>query len=86
MSKPKSIAKRIATPTKSSARTNIVLDARLVARVKRLAGAKTTREAVQVALDHYARSRDYSRIMSLYGTGGVAKGYDPKTTSPARAS
>jgi len=85
MNKPKTVAKSVTTPTKSSARTNIVLDARLVARVKRLAGTKTTREAVQIALDHYARSRDYSRILSLYGTGGVAKGYDPKVTSPARA-
>ncbi len=84
MSKSKTAAKGIATPTKSSARTNIVLDAHLVARVKRLAGAKTTREAVQVALDHYARSRDYSRILSLYGTDGVAKGYNPKVTNPMR--
>ena len=85
MSKSKTVAKRIVTPTKSSARTNIVLDARLVARVKRLSGANTTREAVQVALDHYARSRDYSRILSLRGSGGVAKGYDPKAAAPFRS-
>lgn len=84
MRKPKTAAKNIAVPTKSTARTNIVLDARLVARVKRLAGTKTTREAVQIALDHYARSRDNSRVLSLYGSGGVAKGYDPKAGSPAR--
>lgn len=65
-----------------SARTNIVLDERLVARVKRLSGAKTTREAVQLALEHYTRSRDYSRVLSLYGAGGVANGYDPKDASP----
>ncbi len=86
MRKPKTAAKTIPTPTKSGARTNIVLDAKLVARVKRLAGTKTTREAVQVALDHYARSRDYSRVLSLYGTGGVAEGYDPKATTPARSA
>jgi len=85
MSKPRSAAKSVATPTRSSTRTNIVLDARLVTRVKRLSGTKTTREAVQIALDHYTRSRDYSRILSLYGTGGVAKGYDPKAASTARA-
>lgn len=59
-------------------RTNIVLDTRLLARVKRLSKAKTTREAVHTALEHYARSRDYSGILALYGTGGVAEGYDPK--------
>lgn len=63
-----------------AARTNIVLDGRLIARVKHLSGARTTREAVQLALDHYIRSRDYSRVLALYGTGGVAEGYDPKTT------
>ena len=65
-------------------RTNIVLDPKLVARVKRLAGVKTTREAVRIALEHYARSRDYSAVMALYGTGGVAEGYDPKASAPAR--
>ena len=65
-------------------RTNIVLDARLVARVKRLAHVKTTREAVHLALEHYVRSRDYSSVLALRGAGGVAEGYDPKTASPAR--
>jgi Arc/MetJ family transcription regulator len=63
-------------------RTNIVLDPRLVGRVKRLAGVKTTREAVHIALDHYVRSRDYSAVLALRGTGGVADGYDPKAVSP----
>lgn len=65
-------------------RTNIVLDPKLVARVKRLAGVKTTREAVHIALDHYVRSRDHSAVLALRGTGGVASGYDPKTVSPRR--
>lgn len=68
---------------KAAARTNIVLDERLVARVKRLSGARTTREAVQLALDHYIRSRDYSRVLALYGSGGVDEEYDPKTTDRA---
>lgn len=68
----------------ASERTNIVLDARLVSRVKRLAGVKTTREAVHVALDHYVRSRDYSELLALRGTGGVAEGYDPKAAAPIR--
>lgn len=66
------------------ARTNIVLDSQLVARVKRIARVRTTREAVQTALEHYARSRDYSGILALHGTGGVAKGYDPKATAPGK--
>lgn len=65
-------------------RTNIVLDSLLVERVKRLAKVKTTRDAVHVALEHYVRSRDYSRVLALRGTGGVHDGYDPKAASPSR--
>ena len=65
-------------------RTNIVLDTRLVERVKRIANVKTTRDAVHVALEHYVRSRDYSAVLSLRGTGGVADDYDPKASSPVR--
>jgi Arc/MetJ family transcription regulator len=66
-------------------RTNIVLDTKLVSRVKRLAGVATAREAVQIALEHYARSRDYSGILALHGTDGVAEGYDPKASAPSEA-
>lgn len=59
-------------------RTNIVLDRALISKVKKLSRAVTTREAVQVALEHYARSRDYSRVLALFGSGGVAPDYDPK--------
>jgi Arc/MetJ family transcription regulator len=70
---------------KSSAdRTNIVIDSKLVDRVKRLAKVSTTRDAVHVALEHYVRSRDYSSVLALRGTGGVMEGYDPKAASPAR--
>jgi Arc/MetJ family transcription regulator len=65
-------------------RTNIVLDSKLVERVKRLAKVKTTRDAVHVALEHYVRSRDYSGVLALRGTGGVSEGYDPKTATPSR--
>ena len=68
----------------SAERTNIVLDSKLVQRVKRLAKVKTTRDAVHVALEHYVRSRDYSGVLALRGTGGVSDGYDPKAASPAR--
>ena len=63
-------------------RTNIVLDSKLVERVKRLAKVKTTRDAVHVALEHYVRSRDYSRVLALRGTGGVSEGYDPQGSKP----
>jgi Arc/MetJ family transcription regulator len=65
-------------------RTNIVLDSKLVQRVKRLAKVKTTRDAVHVALEHYVRSRDYSGVLGLRGTGGVSDGYDPKAASLSR--
>ena len=68
----------------SGERTTIVLDAKLVERVKRLAKVKTTRDAVHVALEHYVRSRDYSGVLQLRGTGGVSEGYDPKAASPSR--
>jgi Arc/MetJ family transcription regulator len=71
-------------PRRHADRTNIVLDSELVGRVKRLANVKTTREAVHVALEHYVRSRDYSAVLALHGSGGVAEGYDPKVTSPRR--
>ena len=70
--KPKPAARR------APARTNIVLDPTLVARVKRLAGVSTTREAVNIALDHYARSRDNSQILALFGTIEYAPDYDYK--------
>jgi Arc/MetJ family transcription regulator len=68
----------------SADRTNIVLDSKLVDRVKRLASVRTTREAVHVALEHYVRSRDYSAVLALRGSGGVAEDYDPKAANPPR--
>jgi Arc/MetJ family transcription regulator len=68
----------------NAARTNIVLDLRLIDRVKRLANVKTTRDAVHVALEHYVRSCDYAGVLALRGTGGVSEGYDPKAASPPR--
>jgi Arc/MetJ family transcription regulator len=69
---------------RNAGRTNIILDSKLVARVKRLAKVKTARDAVHVALEHYVRSRDYSQVLALRGTGGVSEGYDPKAASPSR--
>jgi Arc/MetJ family transcription regulator len=69
---------------RSAGRTNIVLDSKLVDRVKRLANVKTARDAVHLALEHYVRSRDYSEVLALRGTGGASEGYDPKAASPQR--
>lgn len=65
-------------------RTNVVLDIKLVRAVKRLAKVRTTRDALHVALDHYVRSRDYSAVLKLRGSGGVTPGYDPKVANPPR--
>jgi Arc/MetJ family transcription regulator len=59
-------------------RTNIVLDDRLVARAMKLAGAKTKREAVHVALREFVRSRTRPDVRELYGVGGLDPGYDYK--------
>jgi len=48
-------ASQIAVTEPNADRTNIVIDSKLVARVKRLANVKTTRDAVRVALEHYVR-------------------------------
>jgi Arc/MetJ family transcription regulator len=64
-------------------RTNIDIDDKLLAKAMKLARAKTKREAVNLALEHYVKSRDYSRILALAGKGGVAEGYDPKAASTA---
>ena len=80
--KKRSSRPKAAVAIKPGSRTNIVLDGELVEKVKRLSGARTTRDAVQLALEHYTRSRDYSRVLALYGTGGVGEGYDPKSTNP----
>ncbi len=78
------IARMIYSTRRGSDRTNIVLDTALVNRVKRLAKVRTTRDAVHLALDHYVRSRDYSAVLALRGSDGVAEGYDPKAVSPQR--
>ena len=64
-------------------RTNVDIDDKLLARAMRLARARTKREAIHLALEHYVRSRDYARILELAGKGGVAEGYDPKSAASA---
>jgi len=63
---------------KATMRTNIVLDDRLVARAMKLAGAKTKREAVHVALREFVRSRSRADVREVYGIGGLDRTYDYK--------
>lgn len=59
-------------------RTNIVLDEKLVSRVMKLAGVKTKREAVHVALRAFVRNRARPDIRKLYGIGGLDPAYNYK--------
>jgi Arc/MetJ family transcription regulator len=65
-------------------RTNIVLDDKLVARAMKLAGAKTKREAIHVALREFVRSRSRPDVRELYGIGGLEPGYEYKKLRAGR--
>lgn len=67
-------------------RTNIVLDDKLIGKAMRKAGVKTKREAVEAALRAFVSEPDYAGMLALYGTGGVAEGYDPKAATLPRAA
>jgi Arc/MetJ family transcription regulator len=67
-------------------RTNIVIDDQLILRAMKKAAVRTKREAVEAALRAFVREVDYSSLLALRGSGGVAEGYDPKAadgTEPA---
>ena len=64
-------------------RTNIVLDDKLVKEAMRLANVRTVTEAVAVALRHFVQSGRQRKLLDLYGTGGVRKGYDYKRARSA---
>jgi Arc/MetJ family transcription regulator len=61
-------------------RTNIVLNDRLVREVMKLAKARTMREAVDIALRRFVQSGRQKKLLELYDTGGIRKGYDYKRT------
>lgn len=65
-------------------RTNIVLDPKLVSRVMKLAGVKTKREAVHVALRAFVRNRTRPDVRKLYGIGGLDPAYDYKKLRAGR--
>jgi len=64
-------------------RTNIVLDDKLVKEAMRLANVRTMREAVDVALKRFVQSGRQRKLLDLYGTGGLRKGYDYKQARSA---
>jgi Arc/MetJ family transcription regulator len=59
-------------------RTNIVLDDTLVKEAMKLAGARTMREAVDIALRRFVQSGRQKKLLELRGAGGVRKDYDHK--------
>lgn len=60
------------------ARTNIVLDEKLVREAMRLARVSSKREAVHIALDRFVRSGKQKRLLELRGEGGLREDYDYK--------
>lgn len=50
-------------------RTNVVVDDRLVAKVKKLYGLKTTREAIDFALRAVASTKSRKSMLDLEGMG-----------------
>ena len=59
-------------------RTNIVLDDKLVSKAMKLAGVKTKREAVHVALHAFVRTRARPDVRKIHGIGGLDPAYDHK--------
>ena len=60
-------------------RTNIVLDDQLVAAAMRLAGVKTKREVVELALRHLVGSVRRKNILDLVGQNLIAPDYDVRS-------
>ena len=50
----------------------------------RKAGVRSKREAVEIALRKYVDDTelDHASLLALFGSGGVADGYDPKAAAP----
>jgi Arc/MetJ family transcription regulator len=59
-------------------RTNIVLDGSLVKEAMKLAKVNTMREAVDVALRRFVQSGKQKKVLELFGSGGLRRGYDYK--------
>lgn len=59
-------------------RTSIELDDTLVKEAMKLAGVRTMREAVDIALRRFVQSGRQNKLLELRGAGGVRKDYDYK--------
>ncbi|MDR1513742.1 MAG: type II toxin-antitoxin system VapB family antitoxin [Propionibacteriaceae bacterium] len=66
-------------------RTNVVLDDDLLARVQRLTGARTKREAVNLALAELVEARSRQSILELDGRPLLMEGYDHRALREGRA-
>ena len=64
-------------------RTNIVLDEKLVKEAMKLANVRTMREAVDLALQRFVQSGRQRKLLELYGSGGIRRGYDHKAARSA---
>jgi Arc/MetJ family transcription regulator len=64
-------------------RTNIVLDDKLVKEAMKLAGVQIARKVVELALERFVRIGRQRKLLELYGSGGVWKGYDHKRSRSA---
>jgi hypothetical protein len=58
--------------------TNLLIDQRLLSQAVRLGKHKTKREAVNVALEQYVRSKKVKGIIDLFGKIDFDAGYDYK--------
>ena len=64
-------------------RTNIVLDDKLLREAMKLAGVRTKREAVQIALARFVQGRRQRVLLELHGQGGLRADYDYKRARSA---
>lgn len=65
-------------------RTNIVLDEKLISRAMKLAGVKTKREAVHIALHAFVRGRLRPDVRKIDGIGGLDPTYNHKKLRAGR--
>ena len=66
-------------------RTNIVLDDALVAEAMSVSGAKTKRDAVDLALREYVAGHRQRALKRLVGRGLIAADYDVRAVRKAKA-
>ncbi len=64
-------------------RTNIVLDDRLVSEAMRLAGSRTKREVVHLALQQMVQRHRQREVLALAGRGLIASDYDVRAVRAA---